>query len=132
MRTRRIVAVVLGVLALPLLVLGLIDPLEGGLALLAAVALLALARVLSGEPVPRLLWIPIVVALALGVLLLAALALVPPPAEVDGSVGNPLGGGAAAGVWVYRAAVLVAIAGGVVYAVRIVRAARPSVARAAA
>lgn len=59
MRTRRIAAAVLGGLALPLLVLGLIDPLEGGLALLAAVAAVALAHVLSGVPVPRLLWISI-------------------------------------------------------------------------
>ena len=39
MRTRRIIAIVLAIIALPVLVVGLIDPLEGGLALLAGIAL---------------------------------------------------------------------------------------------
>ncbi|SFI58758.1 MULTISPECIES: hypothetical protein [Microbacterium] len=43
---------------------------------------------------------------------------------VDGTVANPLAGGVVALLWVYRVAVLVAVAGAVEYLVRLVRAVR--------
>lgn len=57
MRAHRIIAIVLAVAALPLVVLGLIDPLEGGIALLGAIALGLVAWLLSVVPVPKLAWI---------------------------------------------------------------------------
>ena len=71
MRPRLIAGLVLGVLALPIVFLGLIDPLEGGLALLLALTIGVVVRLLSGVPVPRLAWISMVATLAIGVLALA-------------------------------------------------------------
>lgn len=124
MRTRTIAALVLAVLALPLLILGLIDPLEGGLALIAAIVLGVIVRLLSREPFPRFTWISVLTALGIGALVLGIALLRVPQAGPDGSVPSPLSGGLVALLWVYRVAVLVAIAGAVVYVLRVIRAVR--------
>ncbi|MBU3994678.1 MAG: hypothetical protein KKF42_02705 [Actinobacteria bacterium] len=54
MVARRWIAVVLAILAVPLLVLGLIDPLEGGIALLAVVVLGIIVWLLSRVRPPKL------------------------------------------------------------------------------
>lgn len=56
-RNRHIVGLLLALLTVPLVLLGLIDPLEGGIAMLAAGALLLVTRLVSRIPVPRLEWI---------------------------------------------------------------------------
>lgn len=57
MRVSAWISVVLGVLALPLLVLGLIDPLEGGVPMLAVTVLGVIVGLLSRVAPPKLLWI---------------------------------------------------------------------------
>ena len=56
-KQRRLTAVVLAVVAVPLTFLSIFDPLEGGMALLATFVLNRLIRVVSGTPTNRLyLW----------------------------------------------------------------------------
>lgn len=124
MRTRLVVGAVAGVIAALLLVFGLIDPLEGGIALVAATVILLVVRLTTRVPVPRLLWIPVTVAIALGVSILALVVFSNPPEGTTSAVPNPLNGAVIALLWVYRLAVLVAIAGAVQYLIRLIRAAR--------
>lgn len=122
MRARLIIGLALVILAVPLIFLGLIDPLEGGLALLAATVLGVVARVVSGVPLPRLAWISLAVAWVLaGLTLLLAAVLTP---EVIGdTVMNPMASlPTTITLWLYRVAVLVVLVGAVMYAVRMARA----------
>ena len=123
-KARAITAIALGVVAAVTMVFGLIDPLEGGLALLVATALLIVVRLVSQVPLPKLTWIPLLTAIVLGVTTLALAIFASRPEAVDGTVGNPLGGGVIVLLWSYRLAVLVALVGTVVYLVRLIRAAR--------
>lgn len=124
MRTRLIIAIALAVVAVPFVFLGLIDPLEGGIALLAAIALGVVARLLSRVPFPKLTWIPMVTAVAIGVITLG-LAILPAPVETAQGVGR---GGLWLPIivllWTYRIAVVVALVGAVAYVVRLIRTAR--------
>lgn len=129
MRTRRIIAIVLAFIALPLLVFGLIDPLEGGIVLLAAIVLGVVVWALARVPLPKLLWISLIVTVALGALTLG-LAIF--------SVGQPTGDDTAPNpifsvvglLWLWRAGVLVVLAGAIVYLVRLFRSLRePAVTR---
>lgn len=129
MRPRLIVSLILGILTLPVLFFGLIDPLEGGIALLVGVGLGVGVRLLSGVPVPRLTWIAMLATIGVGVLALV-LAVIGMPTEAVQEVGpeatapNPLNAGVRMLVWVYRLGVLVVLMGAVVYLVRIGRALR--------
>lgn len=129
MRPRLITGLILGIVTVPVIVVGLIDPLEGGLALLVALGLAVAVRLLSGVPVPRLAWVSFAATLAVGALALV-LAVVGMPTDVGQEVGpdvtapNPLSAGARLLVWVYRIGVLVVLAGGVAYLVRIAQALR--------
>ena len=131
MRLRLITSLILGIVTLPVIVVGLIDPLEGGLALLLALGLGVAVRLLSGVPVPRLLWIAMVATLAVGVLVLA-LVIGGEASEAVREVGpevtapNPLNLGARILLWVYRIGVLVVLIGAIVYLVRIAQALRAS------
>lgn len=121
---RRVSAVAVLLVAGLLLVVGLIDPLEGGLALLGAAALLIVVRALSQAAVPKLAWIPVSVAIALGAMILSLVIFAVPPEPVDGTVANPLNAGVIGLLWVYRVAILVAVAGAIQYLVRLIRAVR--------
>lgn len=120
-------SLIIGIVALPVIFVGLIDPLEGGLALLVAVGLSAAVRLLSGVRLPRLAWISMVVTMGVGILALA-LAIVDMPTEAVQEVGpdvtapNPLSAGVRILVWVYRLGLLFVLAGGVIYLVRIAQA----------
>lgn len=109
MKTRRIIAFILMILVLPLLVLGLIDPLEGGIALIAAMVIYVVAFVLAGHRPPGMLWIPFVVAIVVGALTLwfaiANLEFTSTP--------EPLNLPVRIGIWVYRAAVALTLVGGI-------------------
>ena len=128
-RTRLIASLILGIVTLPVLFLGLIDPLEGGIALLVATGLGAVVRLLSGVPLPRLAWIASLATIGVGVLALL-LAMAGMPAETAQEVGpeatapNPLNAGVRLLVWAYRLGVLVVLIAAVVYLVRIGRALR--------
>jgi predicted membrane channel-forming protein YqfA (hemolysin III family) len=130
-RLRLIASLILCILALPVAFFGLIDPLEGGIALLVAAGLAVAVRLLSAVPVPRLAWVSMLVTAGVGILALAlAIAGMPTGAEQvvgpDATAGNPLGGRLRILVWIYRLGVLFILAGGVVYLVRIARALRGS------
>ncbi|MGN6273157.1 MAG: hypothetical protein ACTHMQ_08710 [Protaetiibacter sp.] len=121
MRTRRIIAVALAVLALPLLVLGLIDPLEGGVALLVAIAIGVVVWALSRVRLPALLWISLLATVAIGALTIGLAVVESPPGTMGGTARNPVFPLIAL-VWVWRAGVLVVAAGAVLYIVRLFRA----------
>jgi len=129
MRPRLIASLILGIVTLPVLFVGLVDPLEGGIALLIALGLGVGVRLLSAVPLPRLTWISMLATIGVGILALV-LALVQMPFEAVQEVGpeatapNPLSAGVRLLVWVYRLGVLVVLVGGVVYLVRIGRALR--------
>lgn len=121
MRTRRIIAIVVAIAAVPLVVLGLIDPLEGGIALLGAIVLGLIAWLLSRVPVPRLAWIAAAATVVVGAVTIAlAVADIPiDPQPTTGTVGAPGGIPLAALNWVWRVGVLVTLAGTVLYIVRL-------------
>ncbi|MFM8240589.1 MAG: hypothetical protein ACKOMX_07910 [Actinomycetota bacterium] len=60
MRARQIIGLLLAIVALPFLVLGLIDPLEGGIALIVGLLLGVAVWLISKVPVPRFTWIALV------------------------------------------------------------------------
>lgn len=96
------------IIALPLVFLGLIDPLEGGLALIAASLVYLVAFLVAGRGPNKILWIPFVSAVGIGLVVLG-LAIFGmdrvdnQPQLIPLSLGN----------WIYRAAVLVTLAGAV-------------------
>lgn len=123
MRARQVIGLALVIAALPLVFIGLIDPLEGGIALVAGLLLGLVAWLVSRVPVPRFTWISLAATLAFGALTLG-LALTLPPVEMGpDTVGNPVVGRwyLAAMNWVWRIGVLVTFAGGIWYVVRIVQ-----------
>lgn len=63
---RKFLARALLIAALPLVFLGLIDPLEGGIALLFALATLTAAYLLAGYRPRKLLWVPFLLAIVVG------------------------------------------------------------------
>lgn len=124
MRTRRIVAIVLAIIAVPVLVVGLIDPLEGGIALLAGIALGVVVWALARVPLPKLLWISLIATVALGALTLGLAFVLAPQESGPGAGGNPIAGGLIALLWLWRAGVVVVLAGAILYLVRLFRSLR--------
>lgn len=129
MRSRLILRLIIGLVALPVVSIALIDPLEGGIALLLALLVGLGVRLLSGVPVPRWTWVSCAATLAVGILALA-LAIAGMPGEQKQETGpdvtapNPVGVGVRALIWVYRLGVLAVLGGAVLYLVRIVQALR--------
>ena len=128
-KTRHIIGLILAVLALPLLFLGLIDPLEGGIALVLGAVFGLGAWLVSRVPVPRFTWISLAVSAGIGVLTLLAAVVLRDPASIDSTTGEATATNPFATVpiaiillWLYRLSVLVTLAGGVYYVVRIARA----------
>ncbi|WP_448002187.1 hypothetical protein [Agromyces bauzanensis] len=128
MRTRRIIAIIVAIAALPLLVFGLIDPLEGGIALLAAIVLGVVVWALARVPLPKLLWISLIATVALGALTLGLAMLGVEEATGDGTATNPIFPLIWL-LWLWRAGVLVVLAGAVLYIVRLFQSLRPSAAQ---
>lgn len=115
---RHIIGLVLAILTVPLVLLGLIDPLEGGVAMLVAGALVLLTWLVSRIPVPRLEWIAWTATTSLAVVTVAV-------ASVLWNQGITQTQGLAWWMWgligVYTVGVLATIAGSVQYIVRHVR-----------
>ena len=120
MRTRRIIAIVLAFVTLPFLVFGLIDPLEGGIALLVAIVLGVVVWALARVPLPKLLWIALIATVAIGALTLGIAIFTIEEATGPGTATNPVLPVAAL-VWVWRAGVLVVLAGAIFYIVQLFR-----------
>lgn len=118
MYARHIIGLVLAGLTVPLFLLGLIDPLEGGLAMLAAGGLLLVTWLVSRIPVPRLEWIAWTATTSLAVVTVAI-------ASALWSQGVTQQQGLAWWMWgligVYSIGVLATLAGAVQYVVRHVR-----------
>jgi membrane-bound ClpP family serine protease len=113
MRARQIAGLVLGILTVPVLILGLMDPIEGGMALLVGGVLLGVIFLVSRVPMPRLVWIPWLSAVALGTASLIAVAQYWPSVPYPWWIWALVAG--------YEGAAGVTAAGGVVYVVRIAR-----------
>lgn len=113
MRARQIAGLVLGILTVPVLILGLMDPIEGGMALLVGGVLLGVIFLVSRVPMPRLVWIPWLSAVALGAASLIAVAQYWPSVPYPWWIWALVVG--------YEVAAGVTAAGGVVYVVRIAR-----------
>ncbi len=123
MHARRIIGACIACLMVLVFVPGLIDPLEGGVALLLGGILAGLAWLIGRTPLPRLGWISWSVAIAVGGLAIAIATLTDPGTRAqEGLTGLPpvlillLAG--------YEAAVLLTIAGGVRYAIACIQRAR--------
>lgn len=108
------VALVLFILGIPLLFLGLIDPLEGGIALLVAASVYWLAFRRLGEPPPRFFWIPFAVTVLIGVLLLISLTIFDPNQPVSGRIPPPI----IIGLWIYRLSALITVVSGIAVVLR--------------
>jgi hypothetical protein len=110
---------ILLILAVPVVFVGLIDPLEGGIALLIAGFIYLLAFLVAGKGPRKYLWIPYVASVVIGVavLLLAMFGV----ERVDNEA---LPGPIVVGVWIYRIAVLATLAGSLSTAILSFRKAR--------
>ena len=107
--TKVIVARVLLFLALPFVFVGLVDPLEGGISLLIAGAIYAVAFWLLGKRPKRLLWVSYLVSIILGAIVLGyAMFIFFTQGEQETLARFTVGG-----VWFYRVAVLSTLAGGI-------------------
>lgn len=107
MLARTIISRALFVLALPFVFLGLIDPLEGGISLVLATLIYLVSFLVIKQKPKKILWIPLVTALALGIVTLA-FAL----ARLEFSQGpTSLPGPVIFGLWGYRLAVAVTLVG---------------------
>jgi hypothetical protein len=123
MRTRRIVAIVLAFVAVPVLVFGLIDPLEGGIALLIATAIGVVVWTLARVPLPMLLWMSLIATAAIGALALGIAILTLDEATGPGPATGPVVLVVAL-VWVWRVGMLLVLMGAVLYIVRLFRSLR--------
>lgn len=103
---------VLVVLAVPIVFLGLIDPLEGGIALLVAGLIYAIAFLLVGKGPKKYLWIPYISSIAVGAIVL--LMVIAEPQRFDG---DGLPGPVIVGLWIYSVAVLLTLAGSITTAI---------------
>lgn len=108
-RSKLISLILLG-LNLPILFVGLIDPLEGGIALLIAGAIFAFALFLGRTKPPVYLWVSYLVAFLVGVLTLIAAITIGRQGPYEGL--DPL---VRVGLWVYRLAVAGTLISAVVF-----------------
>jgi len=123
MAARRWIGLVLSLLTMPVLVLGLIDPLEGGIAMLIAGVMVLTTWLVSRVPVPRLEWTAWLAAFTTGAIALAGAILL---WESEGAAGiaDGMPWWIAVPLISYEVAVAATIAGGVWYVVRHVKAVR--------
>ena len=122
MHVRHIVGLVLAVLTVPVTLLGLIDPMEGGIAMLAVGGLLLVTWLVSRIPVPRLEWIAWLATIVVGAVTVAVASVLWTQGVTGPGKGLPW--------WlfvmlaVYEVGVLTTLAGGIQYVVRQVKALR--------
>lgn len=114
---KRLAGIVLLISALPFIFFGLIDALEGGLSMVFAGAILAVAHIVLRHKPSKYLWIPYLLAIVLAVVTLA-IAIVgleftssPRPLPFPVIIGN----------WLYRGAVLATLIGAAISLVNVFR-----------
>lgn len=103
---------ILLLLAVPIVFLGLIDPLEGGIALLLAGVIYLIAFLLVGHGPRKYLWVPYLASVIIGSIVLA-LAIFGIDRTDSSANLAPL----AVGNWIYRVAVLMTLAGAITSAI---------------
>ena len=103
----RWISVAFAFIAVPAVSLGIFDPIEGGMALVASLIPVSIARFVSGIHLPRILWIPLVVSFVTGVLTIVLAVQAMPDSRTP--VVN-------AALWLYEGSVVVTIVGAVRYA----------------
>lgn len=116
MSARNVIGKVLLFLALPFVFLGLIDPLEGGLALIAATLVYLAAHLLLKQAPAKILWIPMLATLVIG-----GITIVFALTQDRTGATSPMNIQLIVGMWLYRAAVVAALVGGLVTAIRSLR-----------
>lgn len=104
-------------LALPFVFLGLIDPLEGGLALIVAAVIYLVGFLLLKRLPTKLLWISFSAAVLIGI---ATLVLASMRMDFTNQP-QPIAFPVVAFLWAYRVAVLVTLAAGIREAARLLR-----------
>ena len=114
MQARSLVSKILFLLAIPFVFLGLIDPLEGGISLLAALGIYLLAFLLAKQKPKRYLWVPFLVSVFVGGAALAYAIAIRTVSQMEGAAAIPV----VVGVWLYRAAVITLLVGSVTTAYR--------------
>ncbi len=110
---RKIATRTLFIVAIPLLILGLIDPLEGGLALIAALIVYVVGFLLCKQLPGKILWIPFALAAVIGTVVLLFAIFGNDRVDGEGQM-PPL----IIGLMLYRAAVVATVVGSVVTAIR--------------
>lgn len=130
MRGRLIVATIVQVLAVLFSFMVWIDPLEGGVALIAVIALAAVAWLIGRVRIPAMTWIPSIVTLLIGIVEIAiVLSAVPSGgAPTDDTVPAPSTRVPEifwVFLWLWRFGAVVVVVGMIVYLVAIVRAMKP-------
>jgi hypothetical protein len=106
---KAVIARILLFLALPVVFVGLVDPLEGGIALLIAGLIYTAAFLLLGKRPKKSLWVSYLTAIALGAIVLGfAMFIYFTQGEQETLSRFVVGGN-----WFYRVAVLATLAGGI-------------------
>ena len=120
MKGRLIAALAIAAVTVPVLVLGLFDPLEGGIALLIGGVLIVATRLVGRVPVPRLEWISWAAAVVIGAAAIAVAVAQGPRESAEGGLLSlsPLLVTLIIG---YEIAALATLVGGVQHVVRLAR-----------
>ena len=110
MKIRSVVAKVLFALAIPFVFLGLIDPLEGGVSLVVALGIYAIAFIVLRRKPAKTLWIPFLLSILIGAATLGFAVL---NLEFSNKP-EPLPGPVIYALWAYRLAVAATLVGAIV------------------
>ena len=105
-RTRKIIARSLLIVSLPIVFLGLIDPLEGGIALLLSLITLSAAFAIAGSMPSKALWIPFGMSIVVGVITILVAIF-----GMDRANNQPQMLPLIGLLWIYRALVVVTLVG---------------------
>lgn len=106
---KAVVARILLFLALPVVFVGLVDPLEGGIALLMAGFIYLVAFMMLGKKPKKSLWVSYITAITLGAIVLGFAMFI----HFTQGDQETLSRFVVGGNWFYRVAVLATLAGGI-------------------
>jgi hypothetical protein len=124
MSIRLLIAAAVQVVAFLFSLLGWIDPLEGGAAIVLSALAMGIAFVIGRVRIPRLTWISVASTLLLAVVIIAIVINNAPTEPTTATVANSIPPVVSALLWVYRAGSVAVMAGQAFYAIRIVAARR--------
>ncbi len=122
MHTRHVIGLVLAILTIPVLALGLFDPMEGGVAMLVAGLLILGTWLVSRVPVPRLEWMSWAATVGVAMVAIAS-AVVSWTTEGTGP-GRNVPWWLVTLIALYELGVVVTFVSGILYAVRLLHVVR--------